>query len=256
MTVAVVIAGIVISVLAFLAIGLTYSYTGLLERVRSLESTTSSRTAPRPFSVEEGLEANPSAGMRRAASDLVGVSPDGGAVVVSVQRRGRHTLLAFLSSGCTSCLQLWGELARGAMLDLPDRVGIVVVTKGPGQESPTRVLELATGTTTVVMSSEAWASYEVPGAPYFVFVDGDEGVVVGEGTALGWRQVLNLMALSTGDGAIASGTAHDRAKPRHDLDREAEVDRMLMDAGVFPGDPSLYPHAADGGTDGVGTSVQ
>jgi hypothetical protein len=31
-----------------------------------------------------------------------------------------------------------------------------------------------------------------------------------------------------------------------DLRREEDVDRMLLDAGILPGDPSLYPTNAQG----------
>ena len=120
-------------------------------------------------------------------------------------------------------------------------VDVVVVTKGADRESPSAIAKLAVGPVPVVMSNDAWIDYEVPGSPYFVFVDGDGAVVVGEGTALTWTQVFNLMALSTGDAAIASGTPRAASKPRHDQDREADIDRVLMDAGIFPDDPSLYP---------------
>jgi hypothetical protein len=91
------------------------------------------------------------------------------------------------------------------------------------------------------MSSGAWSDFNVPGSPYFVLVDGASGSVRGEGTALSWPRVVDLAAVATGDDRLADDIAHDPRKPTGDLRRESEVDRVLLDAGILPGDPSLYP---------------
>jgi hypothetical protein len=74
------------------------------------------------------------------------------------------------------------------------------------------------------MSTATWEAYQVPGAPYFVLIDGPTARVIGEGTAATWPQVRNLMTQ-----AVA-----DRDEPR-------TVNRALRSAGIEPGDPSLYP---------------
>ena len=52
------------------------------------------------------------------------------------------------------------------------------------------------------MSSDAWDAYEVPGSPYFVFVEGTSGRLVGQGTAPDWDQVVRLMTEAGDDGAL------------------------------------------------------
>jgi len=74
------------------------------------------------------------------------------------------------------------------------------------------------------MSSDAWQDYRVPGAPYFVLVDGATGRIAGEGSAQTWHQVTSLMGSAGGD-----------ASPRERL-----VDAELGAAGILPGDPWLY----------------
>ena len=77
-----------------------------------------------------------------------------------------------------------------------------IVTMGPEAESESAIVELAPPEVTVVMSSEAWDDYEVPGSPYFVFVDGASGRIVGQGTAPDWDQVVRLMTEAGDDGAL------------------------------------------------------
>jgi hypothetical protein len=118
------------------------------------------------------------------------------------------------------------------------------VTKDADSESPAAVADVAPRDLTVVMSSEAWAAYEVPGSPYVVHVDGPSGRVRGEGTGPTWRQVRRMLAQGAGDlDARRAGPQ----KARGDAQRERDVDRALLAAGIEPGDPSLYTRA-DGTT--------
>ena len=116
------------------------------------------------------------------------------------------------------------------------------------------VRRLATGSALVVMSTTAWEAYEVEGSPYFVYVDGTSGAVVGEGTASSWARVHELIDESVDDGALAASRRRTaarkaRAARRHlaDRQREARADDALLAAGIAPGDPRLYP--ATGGPD-------
>jgi hypothetical protein len=72
------------------------------------------------------------------------------------------------------------------------------------------------------MASDAWVSYEVPGSPYFVLVDGPSARVEGEGTGATWDHVHNLIGHATGD------------------EREVRIDRELLAHGIGPGDALLY----------------
>ncbi|MBW3653939.1 MAG: glycoside hydrolase family 65 protein, partial [Actinobacteria bacterium] len=63
----------------------------------------------------------------------------------------------------------WDELRSAA---LPSGTRLVIVTKGDEAESPVAVRDLAPPGVTLVMSSDAWVDYKVPGSPYVIDVDG------------------------------------------------------------------------------------
>jgi hypothetical protein len=175
-----------------------------------------------------------------AAQDLVGVAPSGEAVAVAVSAPGRLTLLAFLSSGCTSCRRFWQDLQDPAAVGLPPAVRVVAVAKGPDRELPGEIAELAGERLTTVMSSDAWTDYEVPGSPFFALVDGDAGRRIGEGVGVTPPQLADLVRRALADRqALGAERAHG---PGLDgPEREADNDRQLIEAGVLPGDESLYP---------------
>ena len=135
---------------------------------------------------------------------------------------------------------------------------MVVVTMSPEDESVSALRRLIAPGTTVVMSTSAWSAYEVAGSPYFVYVDGTSGAVVGEGTATNWARVCEMVIESVDDGALdgarrSAAARSARAERRHqaDREREARADDALSAAGIEPGDPSLYP--ATGGPDAAGS---
>jgi hypothetical protein len=175
-----------------------------------------------------------------AAHDLVGVSPGGEAVAVAVNAPGRLTLLAFLSSGCTSCRPFWHDLRDPAAVGLPPAVRVVAVAKDPDRELPAEIAELAGERLTTVMSSDAWTDYEVPGSPFFALVDGDVGRRIGEGVGVTPAQLADLVRRALAD-RQALGTAQTHTPTLDGPAREADNDRQLIEAGVLPGDESLYP---------------
>src|SRR6266508_1266809 len=75
-------------------------------------------------------------------------------------------------------------------------VALLVVLKGAEAESVAAARKLAPPDVEVVMSSEAWETYGVPVAPYFVYVDGPSGDIVGEGAAATWAQIVSLIERS------------------------------------------------------------
>jgi hypothetical protein len=92
----------------------------------------------------------------------------------------------------------------------------------------------------VVMSSEAWTAYDVPVAPYFVFVDGPNSRIVGEGAAATWRNLSGMMEQAVEDAGLDTRRRR-RRRADDSRAREADVDRALLAAGIEPGHPSLYP---------------
>jgi hypothetical protein len=160
----------------------------------------------------------------------------GDALHIGVTRPGAPTLLAFLTSGCSTCLGFW-EAFADPRTQLPAGVQLVVVTKDPSHESPAKLRELAPPAVRIVMSSAAWSEYDVPASPYFVHIDA-HGELAGEGTAQRFEQVISLLADAASDSA-AEGSA----------ERALRAERELASAGIGPGHPSLYAGGERAGTD-------
>jgi hypothetical protein len=159
------------------------------------------------------------------APELAGVTPSGDAVKLSFEGAG-PTLLAFLTTGCTSCAGFWETL--GDRQALPG-VRNVIVTRGADREQRSKLRSLAPAGVPVLMSTEAWGDYSVPGSPYFVLVDAGE--VRGEGAATTWHALSSLV----GD-AIEEEKESTRGDGRH-----RRIDETLAAAGIGPDHPSLYP---------------
>ena len=177
-----------------------------------------------------------------SAPAIAGVTPGGDALAVAPAGSGGLTLLAFLSTGCSSCAGFWESFRDRSGLGLPDGARLVAVTKGPDREIPGEVAALAAPGLAVVMSSEAWTDYEVPGSPFFVLVDGSTGRRIGEGVANHFRQVAELVHRAQVDAtAFAPGTRGLRDVGLDGPARESANDTELRAAGILPGDPSLYP---------------
>ncbi len=164
-------------------------------------------------------------------SPLSGVTPEGDPVTLAFARGGETaTLLAFLTSGCSTCAGFWQTLGERR---LPG-VQTVIVTRGAERERPSAVRSLAPEQIAVVMSSVAWEDYGVPGAPYFVLV---EEQIRGEGVATSWSALSSLIADAIGDARAAR-------RPGAGEVRAQSVERTLAAAGIHPDDPSLHPSRA------------
>jgi hypothetical protein len=159
---------------------------------------------------------DPPAGARTdtAAPELAGVTVTGDAVKLAFH--GTPTLLAFLSSGCTSCRGFWEKL--GDSRPAPE-LRTVIITRGPDREQPAKLRGLAPEAVPVVMSSQAWRDYGVPGTPYFVLVE--DGAIAGEGVATTWSALASLV----GDA----------------IEDQRGVEERLAAAGIGPEHPSLFP---------------
>jgi hypothetical protein len=152
------------------------------------------------------------------APAITGETPHGDALRLDFAgAAATPTLLAFLTSGCSTCLGFWESLSEPR---LDRELETVIVTHGAEREQPAKLRALAPAGVPVVMSSQAWSDYGVPGAPYFVLVD---RTVRGEGVATTWHALSSLVT-----DAI------------EDL-REHDLDARMAAGGIDPGHPSLYP---------------
>jgi hypothetical protein len=183
-------------------------------------------------------------------ADIEGIVPGGGQRAVVVAGAPHRTLVAFLSSGCGTCNEFWSVFGAPGSLGLPPDTRVVIVTKGPENESPALVEALAPDRVPTIMTDRAWDDYAVPGSPYFVMVDGPSATVVGEGSGTGWDQVVGLLASAAADAGWVAADA-SRAPGRSGAgrlggrEREARADDELRAAGVHPGHESLYPGTVD-----------
>jgi hypothetical protein len=167
-----------------------------------------------------------------AAPDVAGATLGGDSAKVSLAPGAPPTLLAFLSSGCTSCRGFWDAFGAGAADELGVRV--VAIAKDGSHESPSRLHEVAPAGLPVLLSSAAWSAYSVPGSPYFVYVE--DGAIAGEGSATQWPQLASLLRDARVDARMAGGER-----------RATSIDTALEAAGIGPGHPSLYPSGDRGG---------
>jgi hypothetical protein len=218
---------VAVLLLAVLVAGLLRSHAEILRALHELGAGLELDRADGPVDVTiEGVRTARRSSSVETADAISGQTLDGEAVALSLTT-GADTLLAFLSSGCTTCGAFWEAFAE-SRLEVPGGARLVVVTRSLDEESPSALAARAPRHVPLVTSSSAWEGFGVPGSPYFVYVDGT-GRIVGEGSAASWPAVATLM-----------GQAHaDDAHRRGRLSREGRDDAALAAAGIRPGDPSL-----------------
>lgn len=189
---------VAITLLILLVIGLLRSYGEIVKvlhdagiRVDSSESDQSHAATD----ITQQASLSPG-GPAKAVS---GETLDGATKAITVSGVDDTLLLAFLSSGCGSCMAFWRDL-RGNDGRLPNLdVPVIVVTKGPQREEPGKLAELSGGAVTVLMSDDSWAEYDVPVTPHFVLIDRSEGQIIGEGSSADPQSLAQLMGRAAAD---------------------------------------------------------
>jgi hypothetical protein len=231
MTAAVIALGAAVLLLSVLVAGLLRSHAEILKALHELGAGLELDNAgPVPVTIE-GITAprrQPVAGVPAVVS---GSTLDGDVVALSLQ--GQDTLIAFLSSGCTTCQEFW-KAFRGRP-SLPPGARLLVVTRGLDEESESALREREPASVPLLLSDEAWDAFEVPGSPYFAYVDA-AGQLVGEGSGGSWPQVLDLLTQARADAAL-------RTKGSGPV-RESRDEQALADAGIDAKHPSLYGETA------------
>jgi len=199
MAVLVTILAVVVALLALVVAGLLRSHAEILRSLHGLGIAPDPPDAPsRPAGT-----AVPRAETRPALT-IVGVTPSGDAVSIAVVGTGRSTLVAFLTSTCTMCAEFWSAFSDAARYPVPGDARVVVVTKGDEAESSTRLRTVAPADVPVVMSSTAWDAYAAGFAPYFAYVDGPSGQIVGEGMAATWDDLVKMLERALADAGISA----------------------------------------------------
>jgi hypothetical protein len=218
---------LVVLVLGVLVAGLLRSHAEILKALHELgaglELDRAADSGPVPVTIDGVVP--PRASGSAAPDSLVGVTLDGESVAFSLQ--GGATLLAFLSSGCTTCQAFWSAFGTSNP-DVPAGTRLVVVVRDLDEESESELRKRRPARVPVVASTSAWDALDVPGSPYFVLVR--DGVVVGEGSGASWPQVLTLLGQASADAELRGKGAV----------RESRDNAALQAAGIEPGHPSLY----------------
>lgn len=226
MTAVVVGLALVVLVLGVLVAGLLRSHAEILAALHDLGAGLELDRAgdgPVPVTVEGIVPPRPAGSV--APDSLVGVTLDGESVAYSLQ--GGSTLLAFLSSGCTTCQAFWSAFA-GPSPDAPVGARLLVVVRDLDEESESELRKRRPAAVPVVASTAGWDALDVPGSPYFVLVR--DGLVVGEGSGASWPQVLTLLGQASADARLSGNGAT----------RESRDNTALRAAGIEAGHPSLY----------------
>ncbi|HEX2902231.1 MAG TPA: hypothetical protein VHO01_02135 [Jatrophihabitans sp.] len=236
---------VALAVLAVLVAGLLRGYASVLRRLHDLDAGTlpaGTGGAP-PFRTAGGVVAPAQQIEGREewapSHDIDGVTLRGEIVSVRTVGVAQDTIIAFLSASCEGCTGFWQELADRSWT-VPVGSRLVVVSKGPDEESPSMLQQLCPPDVDLVMSSQAWVDFAVPGSPYVVVADGHTGRIKGEGSGSSFTQVGGLIEQSVADGRHPAVIKADA-----DRRRARDVDKLLLSAGIGPNDPSLYP--AEGG---------
>ena len=200
------------------------------------------RRPPRTPVGRAGLRWAPTAGTGLPAHDVSGEGLTGEIVAVRTVGVEHDTVLVFLSSGCSGCTTFWEQLADRGGVAAVGRCRVLVVTKSPQDESVGLLRELCPRGVDLVMSSQAWDDYAVPGSPYVIVVDGRSGRVKGEGSGTSLTQVSGLMQQAYGDGA--SAPAGGRQTARRTPSGRSTSTGPCWRPGIGPGHPSLYTDGA------------
>ena len=218
-------------------------------RARAAESGVVPAGAPASERIGAADLALPTDGPLGDAHDVLGTSPLGDGVAISLRGSTDRVLLAFLTSGCQSCLGFWQafEDAENRLVAGPGS-RLVALTKGSDQESPAAVAALVGVDFETVMSTEAFDDYSVPIAPYFVLID--SGRVIGEGAAASFDQLRSLMSKALTDAGFGMGSRRSRRDMLRGR-RQPTVDEALEAAGIGPGHPSLHSDPSPEATDGT-----
>lgn len=225
MTVALTVQSVLLVLLAVFVVGLLRSHAQILRSLAAFGETlrtgeTDTRAAGggiRARSADDGSDLPVLSG---TDLDLAGTTPLGDPIAVTLAGAPQLSLLAFLSTTCGTCLELWRAFAEPGNEQVAGTTSkLVIVTKGPEQESPDDVARLAPRQVEVVMSQAAWERYEVPYAPYFVLVDGHDSRIIGDGVASSYDELRDLLAPAMRRAGFRPGGQRSRREVLRDLRR-------------------------------------
>lgn len=226
----VIIEGIVILLLTVLVAGLLRSHADIL---RTLDRLGAGEGAIPSVGSSLGLGPTRRSTGQAPTDVISGLTLDGEARSIALTESRGFVLAAFLSSGCSTCKAFWSSFGRELNLPHPD-IRPVIVTKDAAEESASDLRSLAPGDIPMILSSDTWDAFRVPGTPYFQLIDVTDGAVLGEGSAANWSRLLEMIRRSLGDDDASTELR------RSTRERLIDSDEELRRAGIAPGDETLF----------------
>ena len=182
---------------------------------------------------------------RASAVDIVGTTPEHDAVSIAVVGAKHLTLLAFLTSGCGTCLAFWDVFRDGGPVEVPGDARLVCVSKDAGEESSRASGASRRTTSRPSCRARPGPTTTCPVAPFFVLVDGE----LGRGDRRGRGERMGAGAVDAAHRARRRRDARPQGQPQGRSAaasrsptcsaRRAPIATCSPPASV-PGDPSLY----------------
>jgi len=188
---------LVVVVLGVLVAGLLRSHAEILKALHELGAGLELDRAGGPVPVTIDGVMPPRMGGAAAPDSLIGATLDGESVAYSLA--AGSTLLAFLSSGCTTCRTFWSTFGSGQPA-VPAGARLLVVVRDLDEESESELRSRQPATVPLVASTSGWDGFDVPGSPYFILVQ--DGRITGEGSGASWSQVCDLLSQASADAGL------------------------------------------------------
>lgn len=235
---------VVVAVQTLFVLGLLRSHADLLARVAELaEREPGPSPEPSRDAMPEGVVPAPATIAQTTVSSIEGLDHELEPYRLAIgDVPAPYLLVAFLSTSCFSCLDIWRDVIEagedaGTIAAGDDAAALVIVLKAREYENLGKAVALARETPVpVVLSGSAWSELEVPGSPYFALIDTAEQRVVGAGSAQSWEQLKSLASDGMLELSLAARPSSNGGGYRSIIERE---DDDLARAGIHPGHASL-----------------
>jgi hypothetical protein len=251
---------VVVAVLTLFVLGLLRSHAELLRRVAELADREPAR-APDPFATEmpEGVVPAPATIEQTVVRSIEGVDCELEPYRLAIRDVSTpYLLVAFLSTSCFSCLDIWRDVIEGGedastVEAGEDAASLLIVLKAREHENLGKATALARETPVpVVLSGSAWSELEVPGSPYFALIATADERVVGAGSAQSWDQLKSLASDGMLELSLAARPSSNGGGYRSIIARE---DDELARAGIHAGHPSLTGPVLEDELDGAPDAI-
>ncbi len=113
-----------------------------------------------------------------------------GRYVTSESSAGQETLLAFTSTRCPACKEMYPHIQ--AFSEKNEVVRVYVISYGSTEETQAIIDKYALSFPVLSWSDEVAEAYQVSAVPFFFFIDA-RGVVVNKGVANNFDQLVSLV---------------------------------------------------------------